>query len=512
MKKSIFYLIVFFSFIGCEKLMHKEEISIGKIADYDQLNEAVTGVYGKLADMLNSYSNSITISGDDLNVGFNYYSGSQTDTTCSRSSDYQADTYSWDNLYKTILSVNNILGQYDNFKSLDEKTREIIAEIYFIRAYCYFRLTRIYGEIPIIDNTDISYTVPKSKVVDVYKFIEKDLNIAKSYLPKTNSDARIPFVTPHRGATKGFLAEVYLSWAGYPVKDNSKYALALKESGEVIDSADIFGFRLMDDFSWVWDNDHLKSEESIFSLYYTRNSDRYAASCYNGTTYTKDNTYSSNVSIEFPQTETNFYNSYPESYRKEITFFTDVPTYYYDQEGNRIDYIKHYDKIEICDIMKYRKFYIEPQCRKFSYWYGNDYDFSYLGYPKIYIFRFAHTLLTYAEAMAHNGQPDASAYEMLNRIRRRANKVDLYTPSKFDLQPGLSSKAFTDSVIRERAWEFCGEPEGRWFDLVRLEKVEELQWMRNPQEGGPPAYPITKGTYFAPIPSGDIFLNPGLGD
>ena len=44
------------------------------------------------------------------------------------------------------------------------------------------------------------------------------------------------------------LAEVYLCWAGYPVKDISKYTLAAMEAGEVIDSADYFGFGLLDDF------------------------------------------------------------------------------------------------------------------------------------------------------------------------------------------------------------------------------------------------------------------------
>ena len=66
-------------------------------------------------------------------------------------------------------------------------------------------------------------------------------------------------------------------------------------------------------------------------------------------------------------------------------------------------------------------------------------------------------------------------------------------------------------MVWERAWELAGEPEGRWFDLVRLEKVEDLSKLRNSAEGGPPYPPITKDSYFFPIPQEDINLNPNLG-
>jgi hypothetical protein len=100
----------------------------------------------------------------------------------------------------------------------------------------------------------------------------------------------------------------------------------------------------------------------------------------------------------------------------------------------------------------------------------------------------------------------------VNQIRRRAHNVNLYTPSVYDMQTGLSPKVFADSVVWERAWELCGEPEGRWFDLVRLEKVEDLPQLRHPDEGGPPEYPVTKGDYFFSIPQDDQILNPNLGE
>jgi hypothetical protein len=118
----------------------------------------------------------------------------------------------------------------------------------------------------------------------------------------------------------------------------------------------------------------------------------------------------------------------------------------------------------------------------------------------LYIFRYPHVLLTYAEAKARSGQLDASAYEAVNMLRRRANKVDIFSSSEYDLSPGLSAEQFADSIVQERAWEFCGEMEGRWFDLIRLEMVEKLPELRHPRETGPPEYPLTKEDYYLPVP------------
>jgi hypothetical protein len=112
--------------------------------------------------------------------------------------------------------------------------------------------------------------------------------------------------------------------------------------------------------------------------------------------------------------------------------------------------------------------------------------------------------------MARSGQLNTKAYDCVNRIRRRAHHLDLEVPSAFDLPSGLSANAFADSVVWERAWELCAEPEGRWFDLIRLEMVEDLPKLRNLSEGGPPGLVFDKSVYFFPIPESDKVLNPNL--
>ena len=65
-------------------------------------------------------------------------------------------------------------------------------------------------------------------------------------------------------------------------------------------------------------------------------------------------------------------------------------------------------------------------------------------------------------------------------------------------------------MVWERAWEFAGEPEGRWFDLLRTNQVRRLTALRHELEGDLPKYPIGEDDYFFPIPGADITLNPNL--
>jgi hypothetical protein len=82
--------------------------------------------------------------------------------------------------------------------------------------------------------------------------------------------------------------------------------------------------------------------------------------------------------------------------------------------------------------------------------------------------RFSDVLLMYAEAdnELSNG-PTASAYDAINKVRRRAfgkpiNTVDVTV----DLTAGLSKSAFFDALVKERALEFGGEGI-RKYDLIR---------------------------------------------
>jgi hypothetical protein len=534
----IFFLVLLNS--SCEKLLHTEEFSIGKIESYEHLITASQGVYGCFNDLMN-YEGTYrpNLNGDDLSHQhqglFSYYGKS-----CSQNSYFDPGTDQvWQKAFKTIASINNILNQFNADEEQNERITNILGELYLIRGYCYFRLTRTFGQIPLISNININFNLEKSSFEAIYHFIESDLKMAMNLLPESNFSARIPYVTPHRGTAKAILAEVYLNWAGYPCNNYQKYELSAKEAGETIDRAGFFGFNLVEDFSLLWDSSNQDIDEGVFCVYlpeyvwFFKNSSQLGSNHFSYLYYGMGEKYSCNlfstkapfllgpnsldISINYFSSELNFFNNYPSSYRKGITFFTTIyvpPEFKTSRPELDTGYI-NINTLDKCDRVGYRKFYFNPVTIDFK-----DLDntfpifglyYIYDGNLKIYLFRYAQTLLTYAEATARSGQLNSKAYECLNQVRRRAHHLDLYTPSNFDLQPGLSPETFTDSVIWERAWELCGEPEGRWFDLVRLEMVEELPDLRYKQEGGPPDI-FDKSVYFFPIPAKDTLLNPGLGN
>lgn len=548
----LFVTIVFFS--GCEKIFHPEEENISKIKNYDDLLAAADGVYGLFQGSI-GYLEMANIKGDDINIGSYVYENDFNSGNCWKTTYIDRNHYTWEewnnsqptatwqSLYQIIVSINNIISQYDIEGISDKPSCELIGEMYLLRAYCYFRLVRTYGEIPIIDNIDVDYSVHKSPFIEIYKFINSDLVKAMSLLPSGNADARIPYVSPNRGTAKAMEAELYLNWAGYPIKDKSKYSLAAQTAKEVIDSASFFGFALLEDYGYLWDKAHLYNTESIFSIYFVDplvydgarifrwESPQYSGFPYGGSCY-KDEWSGTflipglSITINSSPAEIKFYHDFPVGYRKEITFYTnywvknvnyyaDIDTFYVtsiDSANYRID------STSTCGRTAFRKFYYDPYIFNYYVYYSPydttfyDIESSYMGQPRVYIYKYSHTLLTYAEASARSGELNNEAYEYVNQIRRRAKHLNIYAPSEFDLQPGLSPDAFADSVVWERAWEYAGELEGRWFDLIRLEKVEDLPKLRDPYENGPPAYPITKGVYYFQIPTSDIILNPNLGN
>ena len=122
----------------------------------------------------------------------------------------------------------------------------------------------MYGEVPIILTREDQLNAAKigqSPVADVYKVITEDLTIAKDYLP-----ASFPQIgKPTKGAAGSLLASVYLTMAGWPLKDASKYALARDAAKEVMD---LGVYKLEPNYIDLWVVSKAKtSKEIIFALW-----------------------------------------------------------------------------------------------------------------------------------------------------------------------------------------------------------------------------------------------------
>lgn len=129
----------------------------------------------------------------------------------------------WINSYKALYRCNMLISKIDqvNWKS-DTKRNQIEAEARFIRAYVYFEMVKLWGNIPLVtkplkpDEANIEQSNPD----DVYKFIEEDLVFASQNAQLNAAKWTAGWAAVNDGhatvyAAKSLLARVFLFYTGY---------------------------------------------------------------------------------------------------------------------------------------------------------------------------------------------------------------------------------------------------------------------------------------------------------
>ncbi len=166
----------------------------------------------------------------------------------------------WSGHYNSIGAANQALKSLSN-ASIDEAQRKkLIGEVRFIRAYIYFNLVRMFGDVPLVlrvpddaadANTDESFQTRASRSL-VYDSIKSDLQFAAANLPLKSSS-----VTGHvsKGTAQSMLAKVHM----YLGEWNKVYEL----TNEVIQSNE---FALVDDYATIWRQVGDNNIESIFEI------------------------------------------------------------------------------------------------------------------------------------------------------------------------------------------------------------------------------------------------------
>lgn len=377
----------------------------------------------------------------------------------------------WDAHYAAILNLNSAIKAMKDGNLGSTATPEeldlLVGQAKFIRAWNYFMLVRMFGALPLItEDTEDPTTaqITRSPITDVYSLIVSDFTEATTKLPAKWDD--FPG-RPTSGAAKGLLAKVYLTMATYPLKDESKYALAADLANQVIQEGN---YSLVQDINNVFSTGTKYGPEVMWSL-----NSNYADINTDPQIYRPgvlDGWGDFRVQIEWEQ-------SIPETPRKHAYVLTELDgKNYKDWESDQTPFIK-----------------------KFMYDDQSDYD-NYSSIMSMPIIRFADVLLIYAEAANKvNHGPSQPAVDAINMVIDRANA---YTniPEHPLLTTGMSESDFDAAVIEERNQELCFEYD-RWFDLVRKEILKEKTI---------PAWQVNFSTddYLFPIPDADIELNKSL--
>jgi len=489
MKKLLLFLILVIIGSSCSKF-YEEDLSTlitsesGALSDETGLTAALAGAYKPMATFFSTgYGNASTaailMGSDDLTThkasnkaDFREFDQFTVNNTNQRL------PFIWRGAYKTIQQCNNIIAAMPNATGDQTNLDQILGEAYFLRAYNYFWIARLWEEAPLVLNSHIYdealLSINSSSQEELYTQIISDLQAAEGLVGnKKLMPGRICL-----GTVKAVLAEVYLQMTGYPLNDVSKYALAAGKAKEVIDNQDTYGLGLMADFKDLWVSPTINNDgnkEEVFAINFEGPGGGRSANGFQGIAAVPGD----RGGWDDYMCELTFYREFPDGYRKEVTFDT--------------GFYKNDEWIPYTLYQTGRPYYKKLQGDVLS-------PVNAISMP---LERLAETYLVFAEAqiMATEDPSDPDALEAFNKIKRRGAGLPLNTPDPLVDATSLTQK----EIVTEKGWEFAGEF-CRWFDLVRLQLVQETIDKKDPEE----LQPQSAVEYFMPLPNIETDVNPNL--
>ncbi|GGH65634.1 hypothetical protein HNQ91_002041 [Filimonas zeae] len=366
----------------------------------------------------------------------------------------------WTILYPYIYTTNRAIEGLRDSKTLDKVIREqLLGEVLFLRAFCYYYLVNFYGDVPLLLTSDYHQngTASRTGKEAVYRQIVADLTDAKSLLRNRYPEADListssvtARVRPVKFVAAALLARVYM--------DLKSYSLAEKEALSVIGEGGLYALMPLDDVFTLNGN---TNRESIWQL----------------------------QPIEIGKnTQEGWLFNWPSG--SGPSTFTDYPVFLTDLLLN---------SFEAGDMRK-EKWVKTDTVQGIAYSHPYKYKSAALGTEvteHTVVFRLAEQYLICAEARARQGNT-GGADSMLNVVRKRAG-LSAITSS------GMS-EAVT-SVIQEKQIELFSEWGSRWLDLKRTGLVDQRMQTVTPLKSGESWRSFQQ---WYPVPMSEILANAGL--
>jgi hypothetical protein len=355
----------------------------------------------------------------------------------------------WSGLYNAINDCNLIIKHTPKitFTSESEKNH-IIGSAYFLRAFMYHTISRIWGDAPVLtvgfesDSQEGLFPV-RDPVNEVFDQIEKDLAEA---LRLVGNSGKAPY-----DITKETVCMLQTDFYLWQARQNGKGNAAIEKADAALNTVLNSGKSLSDSYENVFRDDD--NAEILFS-------------------------------IAFVETEntTSFANDF-------LLSLADVPSEYYN---NPVQVGSHAHWVSITPKHKTFLWSVENDTRAavnisdFTTPEGTYFSWinKYLGTWKegtrifdsdIRIYRYAEALLFKAEIeIARNNYAEALRY--INRIAKRAYNTENYYSGSY------SQAEIENILIDERLKEHASEGKA-WFDLIRMgqvfDRVESLKGREN---------------------------------
>ena len=141
----------------------------------------------------------------------------------------------WDVIYPMIYTINSVISGVGSSNSLTPAIKQqLLGETTFMRAFCYFYLTNLYGDVPLVTGTDYTSNarLARTPQAQVFQQIITDLKTADSLLARNYVDGTLLLSTaervrPTKWAAAALLARAYLytgDWADAEIQADSVIA------------------------------------------------------------------------------------------------------------------------------------------------------------------------------------------------------------------------------------------------------------------------------------------------
>lgn len=446
---------------------------------------------------------------------------------------------SWTDFYACIRRANVFMSNYDlipdevSTGGTSNRKQRLLGEAYGLRAFYYFQLFTMWGGVPIVDKPidlgeTTGTTLTRASASEIVDFILQDLETAASMLPANHDESQLGrFTQTIAKALASRLTLYYASQYWNPENDITKWQTAASTAKAAIDYAEQNGYRLADNYA------------DIFSA--TVNPEVIWCKNSGGSECVWWNWYG------FPLGYGGWYVDGPlqemvDSYEMAAT--GEIPVLGYDENDNQIINLKSgYDPVHPFEGRDSR-FYVSILYHG-AQWQGRAVDVSPTGldniniggvprvnyftrkylweqhnlttgsgnsYRRFAIIRLAELYLNYAEALNEAEGPTAEVYNAVNKIRRRAQLLDL--------PANLTKDEMRNKIRQERRVELAFENHRFWD--VRRWKIAEIVDNKKVHKitvnaDGTYSYPVFQNRvfdkakhYLFPIPQSEIDKNRNL--
>lgn len=447
MKKYYLLSILVLSqfFYGCDDLLDVEVYSSltsqNMWKSESEVQAGVYGAYDRFRSVFNgdSYLNHFELRSGFWKVGT---SGAQqyNDLFYNTMNATSSPGINWSGYYTLINDANFIIKYAPTVTwSSEDNLGNCLADAYFIRAYTYFALARIYGDVPLVltpTEKDEDIYPARESVENVFTQIFSDIKSALTNLHDMGVRSRV-FASV---AAINMLKTDALLWKVRRMNGGeSDLQDALTAVNSVLENT---SYQLEEDYATIFRDEN--SKECIFNIYFalTESGNQYASNflCQ-----------SSRVTADFRNVEVPVLPG-----AQWLTFGSQFTDNYQNPADTRsiVNYSTFYDKKKKTTHVWINKYL------------GEVIDGTRENISDTRIYRLAEAYMFKAEIL-NELERTSEAIDVLNEVIERAYGTDAY------YDRSMSKEEANDILIKERIIEFAAEGKS-WFDIIRFGKAFEL--------------------------------------